>query len=102
LQDLTRIRYPVILHFKRKEEDKVGHFLVGLLDTKGNKLIGYDPALIGAPFDLTPETLSEFWTGAGLIVFPKQSHYKLWLLVVIIVGAFLSGSGIALIRHRDH
>jgi len=97
-KDLTRIQYPVILHFKKTSKHKVGHFLVSLLEPKENKLIGYDPALAGAPFDLTPEKLDKFWTGAGLVVFPKKLHQKPWLLFVLTGGGICLGSFIALIR----
>jgi ABC-type bacteriocin/lantibiotic exporter with double-glycine peptidase domain len=99
-KDLDQIRHPVILHFKNKRKDKVGHFLVALLDPKDNKVIGFDPASSGTPFELTFKKLDNYWTGAGLVVFPKQYHYRKFLLFVIIASSFLFGTSIALIEPR--
>ena len=73
VEDLIRIKYPVILHFKRADDNPIGHFLVALSESNSNKLVAYDPAFAGAPFDLTSEMLNESWSGAGLVVFTRNS-----------------------------
>jgi len=93
--ELIKIKHPVILYFKKTKQDKIGHFLISLLNKRDNKLIGFDPTMSNLPFDLTPKSLDKFWTGRGIVVFPRQTHYG---LLFITISSFLLGSVIALVH----
>jgi len=99
IKDLSNIRQPVILLFKRTKDDKVGHFLVSMLDPKTKTLIGYDPAMSGVPFELTPEKLETFWTRRGMIIFPPHANSQLGLhFLLVAVASILLGVCLAQIR----
>jgi ABC-type bacteriocin/lantibiotic exporter with double-glycine peptidase domain len=100
-EDLSRIKYPVVLHVRKSPDDKIGHFAVCLWSTRENKLFGYDPSVSGAPFPLTHQRLKQFWSGAGVIVCPSpQSLHSAWLyLLPIVIGAMLLGGMIAWIKN---
>ena len=85
IEELRSIHDPVILLFKKSHDDKIGHFIVGMLDRQTNDFIGYDPVNSGIPFELTTNKLESFWPGAGLVVFKKQSTYTSYLLFPVIM-----------------
>ncbi len=96
-EDLKKSVHPIILHFRPVRNEKVGHFLVVMMDFKRGQLVAYDPSFAGRPIDLDDKTLQRYWTGKGLMVWPRYANHlpqerfpgSLWLsaLASVFCGA---------------
>jgi ABC-type bacteriocin/lantibiotic exporter with double-glycine peptidase domain len=98
VDDLFKIRDPMILHLQRRKADKVGHFIVVCWSEYTQELIGYDPALSGVSNPLTREMLQGLWTGVGVIVYRTPAYSPYRIILCTLCGAVLAGMALARAR----